>query len=210
MIVLVSSFVNSFTLFSHLFFCLLRPRNSVMSYHDMTRTTYLVMLDHLCGTAGNSEDKWAMWDCTGDVVCLPLEWLHVPACRPAPQLLLYTAAMSAVNHWASRWMLRLLQLLQQRGGSGVLLRNQREGSQDVVIKVLSSAAKPFKELSTSGCCHLSVSLRHSLFQSEEPLLQEFGWWKWSRLKIPLAKAARVCLFCFVLIGIISPSTPLSP
>lgn len=42
------------------------------------------------------------------------------------------------------------------------------------MQVLSSAAKPFKELSTSGRCHLSVSLRHSLFQSEELLLWELG------------------------------------
>lgn len=108
-----------------------------------------------------------------DVVFLSLKWLHVPAHRPAPQLLLCAATTPAANQWICCQMLLVLQLLQQRRGSHILLHKEREGwgrshfclSQDVVVQVLSSVAKPFRELSTSGHCHSAVSLCHSLLPS---------------------------------------------
>lgn len=141
-----------------------------------------------------------------DVVCLPLKWLHISACRPALQLLLCTTTLSAANHCISHQML-VLQLLQQRRGSVVTLWNQRSGwcrshpckPQVVVTQLPSSAARPFKELSTPCHRHSLVALCHSVLVFQEPLLQLLVSMKRSKLKILLANNFRVCLFvllCF--------------
>ena len=62
MFVLVSSSISSLTLFSCPFFCL--PAPGIASCHTMLR--------HLCGTARNSEDRGAVWDCTGGCGLPPL------------------------------------------------------------------------------------------------------------------------------------------
>lgn len=87
------------------------------------------------------------------------------------------------------------------------LWNQRSGwcrshpckPQVVVTQLPSSAARPFKELSTPCHRHSLVALCHSVLVFQEPLLQLLVSMKRSKLKILLANNFRVCLFvllCF--------------
>lgn len=148
-----------------------------------------------------------------DVVYLPLKWLHVPACRPAS---MYTTVMSAASHWISRQMPLILRLLQQNRHFSVMLCSQREGwgqshlwkSLDVIMQVLSSAAKQFKELATPGhhhCCgSASQCIAPSGASAKAARINEM-----IQVKNPSWKQLE-SLFCFVLTRIISLSILLSP
>lgn len=144
-----------------------------------------------------------------DAVCLPLEW-HRSPCTPAPQLALSTTPVCAAHHWISHQLCCTSAPATEQRLWCHTLQSWREGwgrshlcsSQGLGMQVLSSAAKPFKEISASGhCC--SVSQFVAIWGASVT----GSWGHYS--EIPLAKAPER-LFSFVLIAIISLSTLFFP